>query len=102
MSTENDRSALVLLGSREGVPTVLLAVAGFAASLAVFFAAYFWELRSIDEDFDSLANDRFRGQREHVRRIREAAGIHGQRISGRAESRLARVPRLCAVFADIP
>jgi len=59
MSTEKNRSVLALLCSRQGVPTVLVAVAGIAASLAVFFGAYFWELRSVREGFESLADDRF-------------------------------------------
>ena len=60
MSTENNRSVLAALRTRQGVPTVLVAVAGIAASFAVFFAAYAWELRSVDEDFQGLAQHRFK------------------------------------------
>jgi CHASE1-domain containing sensor protein len=59
MSPEKNCSAIAILRSRQGVPTLLVVVAGLAASLAVFFAAYFWELRSVRENFDSLAEDRF-------------------------------------------
>lgn len=59
MSTDKSNSVFATLCSPQGVPTLLVAAVGVTASLAIFFAAYFLELRSIRESFDSLADDRF-------------------------------------------
>jgi hypothetical protein len=58
MSTETNRSTLAMLFSRQGASTLLVTIAGLAASVLVFFAAYSWEFRSIHEHFDALAADR--------------------------------------------
>jgi hypothetical protein len=58
MSTQENDSTCSLW-RRQCAPIALLVAVGTAISVAVFFAAYAWERRSIRHEFDSLAEDRF-------------------------------------------
>ena len=59
MSTQETCSVFSASRCRPYASTALLVVLGAAISVAVFFAAYSWELRSTGREFASLAEDRF-------------------------------------------
>jgi CHASE1-domain containing sensor protein len=59
MSAEKNHSAFALLTSRHGALALLAAVVGIALSVAISLLAYSWEMHSIQQNFRSLADDRF-------------------------------------------
>ncbi len=59
MSIQEKSSVFTAPRYRQYATTVLLVVCGVAMSVAVFLAARFWEQRSIQREFDSLADHRF-------------------------------------------
>jgi CHASE1-domain containing sensor protein len=58
MSTHTESSNL-LTRYRQYVPAALVAIAGVLVTLGIFLTAYSWERRTIDQEFRSLAEDRF-------------------------------------------
>ena len=59
MSAQETCSVSSVSWCRQYASAAILLVLGAAISVAVFFAAYTWERRSVRREFDSLSEDRF-------------------------------------------